>query len=360
VLEAQQQIRDEIEKQPSSFLLRELSGIATGDRPLAKPRMRVAADVVAEFLGARGDDLVFVDNATTGINAVLRSLDWKAGDEILITDLIYGAVANAARYVARGRGATVREVAFPEPPTPSGVIESISAAIGPRTRLAIVDHIASESALLLPLAEIAAVCRARGVAVLADAAHAPGAIPVAIPALGVDWYAANLHKWAHSPRSCGILWAPPERQASLHPTVISWGLDRGFAPEFDWVGTRDPSPALAAPEGIAFLRELGVVAAQGYMHRLAFESAVMLASRWGTKFEVPEAMVGVMATVPLPTRAGATPEAALRLRDALLFEDRIEVQLHARHDRRWVRISAQVYNEPSDFERLAEAVAARL
>src|SRR5262245_47859840 len=146
VLEAQQKIREEIELQPATFLLRQLSAIATGDRPLPRPRLRVAADQVAEFLGVRGDDLVFVDNVTTGINSVLRSFPWKAGDEILITDLVYGAVGNAAHHIARERGAVVRQIAMPERPTPAGVVEVFARGIGSRTRLAIVDHVTSESA----------------------------------------------------------------------------------------------------------------------------------------------------------------------------------------------------------------------
>jgi isopenicillin-N epimerase len=360
VLEAQQRIRDEIERQPSHFLLRELSEIAIGDRPLPKPRLRAAADQVAEFLGARGDDLVFVDNVTSGINAVLRSFPWQAGDEVLITDLVYGAIGYAAQHFTSERGAHVRQIALPWPPSPEGFVAAFTQALGPRTRMVIVDHVSSESALVFPVAEIAAACRARGVAVLVDGAHAPGAISFSIPALGVDWYAANLHKWGHTPRSLGILWAPPERQPGLHPPVISWGLGRGFTTEFDCVGTRDPSAALAAPEAIAFLRALGVEAAQRYMHDLVLASARMLAARWGTRFDAPESMIGTMATVPLPERAGSTPEAALALRDALLDEDRIEVQLHAHRGGLWVRIGAQVYNEASDFERLGEAVAARL
>jgi len=155
VLEAQQKIRDEIERQPSSFLLRELNAVATGDRPLAHPRLRVAADQVAEFLGVRGDDLVFVDNVTAGINAVLHSFPWRAGDEVLITDLVYGAVANAARHATRGHGATVRAIALPDPPTPAGFVEAFAQALGPRTKIAVVEHISSESALVYPVAEIA-------------------------------------------------------------------------------------------------------------------------------------------------------------------------------------------------------------
>jgi isopenicillin-N epimerase len=223
----------------------------------------------------------------------------------------------------------------------------------------VVDHITSETALLLPLAEIAARCRARGVPVLADGAHAPGAIALDIPVLGVDWYVANLHKWAWAPRSSGILWAPLGRQAGLHPPVISWGLDQGFTAEFDLVGTRDPSAHLAAPAAIAFLRELGFDAVRAHNHALAWSAAKLLAARWGTELPMPESMVATMATVPLPAGLGATREDAARLRDALLFEDRIEVQLHAARGRLWVRVSAQVYNEMADYERLAEAVTRR-
>jgi len=360
VLAAQQAVRDEIERQPSRFLLRELTAIDMGARHPGPPRMRAAADVVGAFVGARGDDLAFVDNATTGVNAVMRSLVLRPGDEILITSYVYGAVANIARFVARERGAVVKTVEIPFPlHDPGEVVSAIAAAVGPRTRVVVADHITSETALLLPLAEIAARCRARGVPVLADGAHAPGAIALDIPALGVDWYVANLHKWAWVPRSSGILWAPLGRQAGLHPAVISWGLDQGFTAEFDLVGTRDPSAHLAAPAAIAFLRELGFEAVCAHNHALAVSAARLLAARWGTALASPESMIATMATVPLPARFGTTREEAARLRDALLFEDRIEVQLHAAHGRLWVRVSAQVYNELSDYERLAEAVARR-
>src|SRR6185436_14006579 len=136
------------------------------------------------------------------------------------------------------------------------------------TRVAIVDHITSQSALVLPLREIAAVCRAHGVPVLVDGAHAPGAIALDVPALGVDWYTGNLHKWAYAPRGCAFLWAAPERQAGLHPPVVSWGLDGGLAAEFDWTGTRDPSAFLALPAALEFRRELGEDAIRSYNHGL--------------------------------------------------------------------------------------------
>ncbi|MBI1744933.1 aminotransferase class V-fold PLP-dependent enzyme [Candidatus Acetothermia bacterium] len=360
VLAAQQAIRDEIERQPSRYLLRELVGLL--NLPEGVPlRLRAAAEVIANFVGAQGRDLVFVDNATTGANAVLRSLDLKKSDEILITDLAYGAVANIAAFVARERGAHVNTVRMPYPvDNPRVLVDTIANALNSRTRIAIIDHITSESALILPLAEIAACCHQKGVLVLADGAHAPGILPLDIPALGVDWYIANLHKWAYAPRSSGFLWATPERQSSLHPPVISWGLDKGFTAEFDWVGTRDPSPYLAAPEGLAFMRDLGVEAVRTYNHKLAWKTAQMLSQHWDTKLDANEAMVGSMVTLPLPERLGSAREDAFRLRDALLYEDRIEVQIHAWRGHLWVRISAQIYNEMVDFERLAAAVAARV
>ncbi len=356
-LEAQQKIRDEIEHQPSDYLLRRLSGIAVGVPRSERPLLRVAADTVAKFLGARGEDLVFVDNATGGANAVLRSLSFGPGDEILVTDEIYGGIARAAEYVARRAGATVRGVELPRfAGDPQEFVDTIGAAITPRTKLAIIEHVAVHSAVILPLGAIAARCHAAGVPVLADGAHAPGAIAFDLPSLGVDWYTANLHKWAWSPRSVGILWAPPERQVDLHPPVISWGLDQGFASEFDWVGTRDPSPALAAPAGLAFMEELGLDAVRGYNHQLAWTAATRLSERLGTALAMTEPFVGTMAAVALPASFGATAEDAARLRDRLLFEERIELQVHAARGRIQVRVSAQIYNEESDLDCLMTAL----
>jgi isopenicillin-N epimerase len=360
VLAAQQALRDEIERRPAQFMLRELTGVRVGMARDEPPRLRVAAAAVGEHFGVRGEDLVFVENTTTGINSVLRSLTFAPGDEILVTDLTYGAMANAARFVARRSGAVVKTVEMPDPACgPGAVVAAIEAALGARTRLALVDHITAQSALLLPLAEIAVRCRARGVPVLADGAHAPGAIALDIPALGVDWYVGNLHKWAWAPRSSGILWAAPERQVELHPTVISWGLDQGLATEFDLLGTRDPTHHLSAPAALAFMRELGMEAVRAYNHELAWGAACRLAERWGVPFVTPEEMIGTMATLPLPAVLGATSDAAARLRDALLYEDAIEVQVHDWKGCLHVRISAQVYNELADYDRLGVAIARR-
>jgi len=359
VLAAQQAIRDEMERQPSRFLLRDVSGLI--GMPRSEPTaMRRAAAAVASFVGAESNDVVFVDNATTGVNAVLRSLPLEPGDEILVTDHNYGATARVAAFTARDRRAHVRTATVPYPAyDPERLVDAVSAAITSRTRIAVLDHISSESALVFPLAELTAACRARGVPVLVDGAHAPGVLTLDVPSLGADWYVANLHKWAHAPRGCGFLWAHPARQAELHPAVISWGLDQGFLAEFDWVGTRDPSPWLAAPDGIAFLKELGIDAVWHYNHDLAWRAAGLLSTRWGTTLDVPETSLAFMVTLPLPASLGDTPDAGTRLRDALLFEDRIEIQIHASHGRLWARVSCQVYNEIADIERLAAAIDKR-
>jgi isopenicillin-N epimerase len=360
VLQKQQALRDEMERQPSRFVLRELNG----EHPMpwrAVSRLREASDQVASFLGAQPDDLVFVPNVTTGMHAVLASVPLVAGDEVVITDLAYGAVTLAAGFVCSRSGATLRTAHIEYPVhDPADVVAAITRAVTPHTKLVVVDHITARTALVLPVAEIAAACHARGVPVLVDGAHAPGSRPVDIGSLGVDWYAANLHKWAHAPRACGILWASRERQSILRAPVVSWGHGKGFRHEFEHTATADPTSYLAAPEGIAMLREWNFERCIQYTHDLAWESAQTLAARWGTRFDVPRSMVGAMATVPLPDAAGSSDDDAERLRLALLVEDRIEVQLHAWRGRLWTRVSAQIYNEHADIVRLGEAVSRRI
>jgi len=359
VLQKQQQLRDEIERHPSRFMLRELQG----EMPMpwrAESRLRETIGVVAPFLGARPDDMVFVPNVTVGINAVLGSLPLAPGDEVVVTELAYGAVKLTARTFCERAGATLKTVGIDMPIRDSGdVVAAIVEALSPRTTLVVVDHVSAQTALVLPVAAVAAECRRRGVAVLVDGAHAPGSRPVDIGSLGVDYYSANLHKWAHAPRGCGILWAAPERQPSLHSPIVSWGRDRGFLHEFEHVATGDPTAFLSAPEGIAALRDWDFDACVRYMHDLAWQARERLADQWVSRLDVPREMVGAMVTVPLPDAAGSTDADAERLRLALLVEDRIEVQLHAWRGRLWTRLSAQVYNDLADVARLGEAVTRR-
>lgn len=359
VLAAQGVLRDLMERQPARFLLRETAGgIPTPG--LGTTRMRAAAERVARFVGASPDGLVFVDNATSGANAVLRSLLLSSGDELVVTDHGYGAVTNAARFVARRAGAVVRTATLPYPDfEPARAVDAVVAELSPRTRLVIVDHVTAESALLLPVEAIVERCRAAGVPVMVDGAHVPGALPLDVRSVGADFYVANLHKWAWSPRSAGFLWVTEPYRTDVHPPVISWGLDQGLTEAFDWVGTRDPTPWLAAPEGIAMLEDLGFDDVVAHNRGLAWEAGGILADRLGARVAAPRESVGTMVTVLLPERYGSSAEHALALRNALLFEDGIEVQVHAAVGRVAMRVSAQVYVEAGDVVRLADAVAAR-
>jgi isopenicillin-N epimerase len=359
VLAAQQALREEMERQPSRFILRELHL----EQPApwrAQSRLREALEQVAPFVGARAGDLAFVTNVTTGVSAVLRSVPLGPGDEVVITDLAYGGVSLAAKAATHDRGATLRVAETPFPLCAGQqVVDAIAGALNARTKLVVVDHVTAQTALILPVAAIVAACHERGVPVVVDGAHAPGSIAVDIPSLDADWYAANLHKWAHAPRPCGILWARPDRQAPLHHPVASWGYGGGFHQEFDHVATIDPTSYLAAPEGIALLREWQFENVLAYIHQLAWDAGQILTTAWGTTLDAPRAMIGAMVTVPLPQSAGSTTADATKLRLQLLVEDRIEAPVHAWHGRLWTRVSVQVYNDKSDVERLAEAVKRR-
>jgi isopenicillin-N epimerase len=356
LLEAQQRWRDRIERHPSRFMLRELWSF-TGSAADGPSLIRQAAAEVAAFVGARADDLVLVDNTSTGVNAVMRSLPLAPGDEVVITDHAYGGIVTAVKYCAERAGATVRTVEMPYPAFSAGeCVDRIAAALTPRTRLVLVDHISAESALVFPVEQLVKVCRERGVPVLVDGAHVPGQLPLDVSAIGADFYIANLHKWAMAPRSSAFMVVSPEQQAMVHPPVISWGLGSGFLREFDWVGTRDPTPWLCAPDGIRFLQELGLDDHRAYNHDLAWRAAQTLTDRWNTPLEIPESAVGSMVSVMTPERCGTTKPEAGALRDKLLHQHNIEVQAHARSGRVWVRVSAQVYNDDGDIDRLAQAI----
>ena len=339
--------RATIERQPVLFFASTLG-----------PALRAAAGALAGAVRAAGDDVVLVENATAGANAVLRSLRLGPGETILVTDHGYGAVRNAARHVAERAGAALVEVPLPWPQTtPAAVLEAIAAAIDGRTRLVVVDHVTSPTALVLPVAEIACLCRRRGVPVLVDGAHAPGMLDLDVPAVGADWYVGNAHKWLFAARGCGFLWARADARSDLHPTVISHGYGQGFHAEFDWIGTRDPAPWLSIDTAIAFYRSLDPPWLRARNAALAAAAAEMVARDWGTAVLTPPGMAGSMGVVALPPGQGpATREGAQALHARLWRDHAVEVPVMAFGGRLHVRLSAQIYNELDDYRRLAAAV----
>lgn len=349
VLAAQAAWRARLEAQPSRFMVEVLT-----------PALRAAAARLAGFLGCDAEGLGFVDNATAACNAVLRSIGLAPGDEILLLDHAYGAVRKTAAHVATAAGARIVEAPLPFPrPSPQAVVDSLAAAITPRTRLAVLDHITSPSALVLPIEAMVAACRARGVPVLVDGAHGPGQVPLAIAALGADWYAGNCHKWLMAPKGCGFLWAAPPRRAETHAHIISHGLGEGYLAEFDWTGTRDPGAFLAVTAAIDFLEGLGGPALMARNRAMALDAGRLLAERLGTELAALPEMAGSMAAIRLPIAAPATREAALALRARLLAAG-TDAPVTAIDGAFWLRISAAAYNEAADYERLAALLAATL
>ncbi|RYE30322.1 MAG: aminotransferase class V-fold PLP-dependent enzyme [Hyphomicrobiales bacterium] len=343
VLAAQAAWRDRMEAQPSVFM-----------RSILPQALRASAEALAAFLGAEGDDVVFVDNATTGCNAVLRSLALQPGDEILLHGQAYGAVANTARYVAEQAGARIVTAAldFPDPDF-AGFASRFAACIGPRTRLAIIDHITSPSALLLPVAEIAASCRAAGVPLLVDGAHGPGQTEIDLQALDADYYVGNCHKWLAAPKGCAFLWTRRDRQAGLHPTTVSHGFGGGYLSEFDWTGTRDATAQLAIQSALSFHERLGGAGLRRRNIALAQEAGALLAAELGTTFGNAGHAVA-MAMVRLPLEGVPLTKAyATSLRGRLLDEFQTDAPLHAHPSGIWLRVSAHAYNELDDYAQLA-------
>lgn len=351
VLAAAARWRRRMEANPDRFL-----------RETLPPALRAAAGALAPFLDARERDLAFVENATAGVNAVLRSVELRPGDEVLATAHTYNAVRLALRHACDAWGARLVEVPVDLPARgDEAFVEAYRRRLGARTRLVVLDHVASPTGRVFPVRRLARLAHAHGARVLVDGAHAPGQLALDIPSLGVDWYAGNCHKWLFAPKGCGFLWARRSAQAGLHPPVISHGYGRGFAAEFDWTGTRDFADWLAVPEALRFFRGLGPVRARAYNHRLACRAAAGLAQAWGTPLSGPPAMHGSMMAVRLPAplqRGGrAQPADAARLQAWFLAEHRIVVAVMAIEGDLWARVSAQVYNVPADYDRLRDAVS---
>lgn len=342
VLEAQAEWRLRLERQPVRFMRRELL-----------PALRAAATELAAFMGARGEDLVFVDNATTSINAVLRSLELDPGDEIVATDHTYGAVRQALTFVCGRAGAQLVEAVLPFPGTDeAGIIDAVARTLGPKTRLVVLDHVTSPSALVVPVERLVQLCRERGVPVLVDGAHALGMLPLALERIGADWYVGNCHKWLCAAKGCGFLWTSPRVQSSTHPTVISHGLGEGYLSEFDWTGTRDFSTWLSVTAALAFHQSLGPETVRAHNHELVVWARDLLAQSWGTELCAPAHLLGSMAVICTDRPAQETET----LHDYLWDRHRIEVPVIPLVGAAWIRISAQVYNEPEEYRQLAAAV----
>jgi isopenicillin-N epimerase len=362
VLQRQAELRARLEAEPVRFLHREL-----------EPLLDEARAALGAFLDADADDLAFVTNATTGVNTVLRSLRFAPGDELLTTDQEYNASRNALEFTAAQWGARVVVARLPWPvPSEQALVDAVLAHVTPRTRLLLVDHVSSQTAVVMPVARLVAALRERGVETLVDGAHGPGMVPLSLRSLGAGYYTGNCHKWLCAPKGAAFLHVRRDLQAGIKPLVISHGhnsprTDRSrFRLDFDWLGTHDPSAVLCVPRA---LEVVGGLLPSGWPEVMrsnrekALAARRLLCERLGVAPACPEALVGSMAVVGLPDGYPERPEPPLYL-DPLqlrLFEEhRIEVPIvpWPRAPHRHVRVSAQLYNTHAEYQALADALDA--
>jgi isopenicillin-N epimerase len=355
----QQEFRARLERNPLHFFMREMEGLFDEVRA-----------VLARFLGSKPEDLVFVPNATAGVNTVLAAIDQEAGTDVVITDHTYPACKNAVEYWARRRSVQVRVAKLPWPVASAEELsEAVLSAVTPRTRLVLLDHITSPSGLILPIEELVRALRERGIDTLVDGAHGPGMVPVDLERLGATYYTGNLHKWCCAPKGAAFLWVPRERQPTIHPLVIShgWAIQRTDRPrfllEFDWPGTLDPSAILSVPAALSFLSGLftgGLPALYAHNRALALNARDTLCAALGTAPPAPDSLLGSLAAVLFPERTpkAPTPDTLYNALVARGFE--VPIVPLPGFPSGFVRIAAQVYNSEAEFTALAIALREEL
>jgi isopenicillin-N epimerase len=346
----------ELERQPVEFLGRRAEGL------LDRTRASMCA-----YLGCDAENLVLHENATTGVNVVARSFPFESGDEVLGTDLEYGACARSWEWFAAKRGARYVQAHIPVPLTsPDEVVEAIFAAVTPRTRVIFLSHITSGTALRLPVEEVARRARELGIVSVVDGAHAVGQIHVDLEAIGADAYASNFHKWLCAPKGSGFLYARPEIQAWLESPIVSWGWVEGnerFRPDQQFVarnqmqGTRDIAAFLSAPAAVDYQESRDWETVRERCHNLALEARERIGALTGLPQIVPESSpegyrwFQQLAAIPLPLTIDA-PEVKRRLYD----DFRIEVPLTQHNDQPMIRVSFQGYNTSEDLDALVSAL----
>jgi isopenicillin-N epimerase len=360
VLELQSELRRQMEAEPVQFLWRRY-----------EERLDPVRVEAARFLGAQAHDLVFVTNATTGVNAVVRSLKLVRGDELLTTNQDYNACHNVVAEAARRAGAKLVTARVPFPlASPDELVEAVLRAVTPRTRLAMLDHITSNTALVVPVGRLIRELEARGVDTLVDGAHAPGMAALNLSKLSPAYYTGNLHKWVCAPKGAAFLWVRRDKQARVQPAVISHGNNTprpghsAFQDRFDWAGTFDPSAWLCIGEAIRWMEKLmpgGWPAIREANHDLAVRARRLLCERLEIEPPCPEEMLGSMATLPLPERFQGQPRNGKCEAEQLrLYDDfGIEVPFVRVGKRRYFRISAQLYNSLAEYEYLAQALSSK-
>jgi len=341
VFERYQEWQLELERQPVLFLARRLEEL------LAEARGALGA-----YVGADPDDLVFVPNATAGVNVAARSLGLRPGDEVLSTDLEYGALDLTWEHVCAELGASYVRAPIRLPVTSHGeIVDTVWSAVGPRTRVLYLSHHTSATAMTLPVDDLCRRAREAGIRTVIDGAHVPGHIPLDLRALDADFYAGNCHKWLCAPKGAGFLYVRRELQEGIHPLVVSWGYegdDPTFLSRHEQQGTRDPSAYLTVPAAIEWQLEHDWDSVRNRCHELARRARTEL----GLEPLTPDSpdFFGQMVTLRLP------PHAPEDLQERLYDDLRIEIPVSRHGADRFIRASFQGYNDAGDLERLKTAL----
>ncbi len=343
VAEAQRAFQDRMHANPVRFFKSEL-----------RPAVTAAREAGAAFVGADPAGFALVPNATTGASTVLESFPLAAGDEVLVTDHGYGAVTYAVERVCRNAGATPVTVALPLDADADTVVDALVAAVTPRTRLAVVDHVTSPTARLFPVERIVPALRERGVAVLVDAAHTPGMLPVDLAALDPDFWTGNFHKWAGAATTVAGLYVSERWRGTVRPLVTSWFEPFGYPRAFDNQGTADVSAWITLPLALDVLGGLGWDGIRRYDNDLVARGQALVAGALGIE---PAHLVGddgvTMRIVELPAGVVTDHDEATALWSRISTELGVEVAVNGWNGRGLLRVSAQAYNTLADYRRLA-------
>jgi isopenicillin-N epimerase len=341
VLARQQELRDAIERDPVEFLGRGLPDA------LAAARGEVAAYVGV----ADPDKLVLAPNSTTALNAVASSLPLEPGDEIVITNREYGAVHLLWEEIARRTYARLVVAPVPLPAIDDELADAIWSVVSARTRVLFFSHVTSETALVLPAAELCRRARETGIFSVVDGAHGPGQLPLALDDLGADCYAGNGHKWLCAPKGSAFLYAGDELRAQLRPPIVSWGWEDGYQERFGWSGTDDPTAVLAMPAAVDYQAANDWEAVRARCRSLAHRTQTAILDRLGGEPIAPdELQAPQMVAVPVPH---ADPEA---LQHELRGRHRIEIPVRDVDGTTLIRLSVAAYTTDEDCRRLADAL----
>ena len=350
ILEKQNEYRDMLEKQPMNFLVRRLEELIFSARKK-----------LARFVRCDTPDLVFVQNATAGVNTVFRSLRFEPGDEILISNHTYYACRKLVEYIAESTGAVVKEVNFDIPVSSPGMItDAWLSAVSSKTKIALIDHITSATALIQPVEEIVKEFEKRGIDTMVDGAHAPGSIPLDLNTLGAAYYTGNCHKWLCSPKSAAILHVRKDRQKEIVPLIVSHAGYNAvpFAERFFWPGTFDPTPMLCAADSIDYMASLmpgGWDAIMKRNHDVCIRARDFFCRELGLTTSCPGEMNAGMSTIEIPFLGENNPpdyKNCDSIQDEICQEHNLELPLWYWNDppRRTTRISVQLYNSTEQYE----------